>query len=479
MILKRSSVLGDLVDRLAICQIRVTTKAAKALTVLRPFDIHREMNRIWIKRSSRVARLFLAVALVACALLSLAKVSAAPCDQIKWQPDSWVQSRVNALVVAARNWYEREKGQRLYERTIDGIASEVEKCRLAQDANFRARYPEFFGYVATLALARDPDHELGFNVPDRVYFAETRQYVEIPDFLLTPAFLRAVSSFETLPQAKAILRQLNLGRAPDDQLLFFSYVSRHLGTPDNPDSYRRLLIVVPGNAAQHIPEKWVQFGVPDPRARGTVRNVSVVSALAGDKPGEQGTTNVYFKDYFRTYRRNGSITIKGRWELGEGDDNCAQCHKSGVLPIFPEAGSVSREELPMVATVNARFLTYPKPRFDRYLDATKLGPGLGSIRSNEVPLFSEISLKTNLGTDGKTCAACHHAEGLGALNWPMDRVLISSYVKGGQMPRGYKLTLAERSRLYQKLIQDYFAADEANPGILKSWLLGRRRETGN
>jgi hypothetical protein len=44
------------------------------------------------------------------------------------------------------------------------------------------------------------------------------------------------------------------------------------------------------------------------------------------------------------------------------------------------------------------------------------------------------------------------------------------------MPRGYKLTPPERSRLYQKLIQDYFAIDEGNPGILKGWLLGKRRE---
>ena len=69
----------------------------------------------------------------------------------------------------------------------------------------------------------------------------------------------------------------------------------------------------------------------------------------------------------------------------------------------------------------------------------------------------------------------HHPDRLGPLNWPMDRVLISSYVKGGQMPFGYQLQAAERNRLYQKLIQEYFAVDEAKPGILKAWLLGRRR----
>jgi hypothetical protein len=407
-------------------------------------------------------------------MLPMAGAAAMRCDQIKAQPDIWAQQSVNALIVAVRAWYERDGAQLKYERTIDRIAGEVDKCRLAENVDLRGRYPEFLGYVAMLALARQPDHELGFNVPDRVYFAETRQYVEIPDFLLTPAFLRAVSRYETLPQAKAMLRQINESRTPDAQLLFFSYASRHLGTPDNPDSYRRLLIVVPGNAAAQIPEKWVQFGVAEPRARpSSVRNVSVVAALAG----AEGTTNVYFKDYFRSYLRNGSITVKGRWELGYGDDNCAQCHKSGVLPIFPEAGSVSRDEQAMVATVNARFLSYRRPRFDRYLDASKLGPGLGSIRNSEQPVFSEPGRSSHFGADGKTCAACHHSEGLGALNWPMDRVLISSYVKGGQMPRGYKLTPPERNRLYQKLIQDYFAIDDANAGILKSWLLGNRRTT--
>jgi len=137
---------------------------------------------------------------------------------------------------------------------------------------------------------------------------------------------------------------MNTGRAADNQLLFFSYKSRHLGTPDNRNSFRRLLIVVPGNAAQHVPEKWVQFGIADPRAREPVRNVSVVGVLPG--PGQ--TTNVYFKDYYRTYRRNGSITIQGRWELGEGEDHCVECHKSGVLPIFPVNGSVSRDEKPVM-----------------------------------------------------------------------------------------------------------------------------------
>jgi hypothetical protein len=188
-------------------------------------------------------------------------------------------------------------------------------------------------------------------------------------------------------------------------------------------------------------------------------------------PGPDGT-NAYFKDYFRTFRRNGSITIKGRWELGEGDDNCALCHKSGILPIFPVDGTVSRDELERVRVVNERFLKYGRPRFDKYLDAGKLGPGLGATSKSEV---ASSALDQKMGIDGVKCGACHQPNGLGALNWPMDRTLISSYVKGGQMPLGFELTALERNRLYNKIIQEYFAIDEKNPGTLKAWLLGRSR----
>ncbi|MDX6614179.1 MAG: hypothetical protein QOD75_3365, partial [Blastocatellia bacterium] len=71
-----------------------------------------------------------------------------------------------------------------------------------------------------------------------------------------------------------------------------------------------------------------------------------------------------------------------------------------------------------------------------------------------------------------TCVACHNSERLGALNWPMDRVLISSFIKGGKMPLGYELSLAQRRELLAKLTQEYFAIDPGRPGILKSWLLG-------
>ena len=411
-------------------------------------------------------------AIVFCLLLFGNVADATPCALVKSKPDAWVASKVDALVLASCAAYNRDEALENYKRVVGAVADAIRQCKLSEDEGFASRYREFIEYVEALSLDQQPDHELGFTVPDKQYFDETRQYVQIPEFLTTPDFLRSVSRSETLERAKAFLRQLNSKREPSEQLLFLSYKSRHLGTPDNDDSFVRFLIVVPGDASRGVPEKWVQFGVTDPGVRVRTRNVSVVSSLAGP----DGTSNVYFKDFYRTYRRDGSISsIGGRWELGYGDDNCVQCHKSGVLPVFPVAGSVSADEQPTLRAVNERFLTYGSPRFDKYLDATRFGPGLGfASRSDRERRFG-AGFGESVVARAMTCATCHRREGLGSFNWPMDQTILNSFVEGGQMPYGSNLKAAERRELYKKLIQEYFATDAARPGILKSWLLGELR----
>jgi hypothetical protein len=405
----------------------------------------------------------LRVAISAILLCIASDVAALPCPRTGAQQERWVTQTVNVLVRSAQAAFEDDRADSRYERVVGRIDRELTRCKLADDRDFAGGYPEFLEYVKLLSLALKEENQLGFNVTDKVYFAETSNHTSIPEFLLSPRFLKSVSGSETLPQAKALLREINAARAPEDRLLFFSYDSRHLGTPDNPDSYRRLLIVVAGNAALRLPEKWVQFGIADRRKPASVRNVSVVAVM----PGANGTSQVYFKDFYRTYRRDGSITLSGRWELGEGDDNCVSCHKSGVLPIFPVKGSVSRDELPLVEAVNERFLSYDPARFDRYLDTTKFGPSLGSARSGE---SAADKFKP------PACTSCHHSNDMGPLNWPMDSTIIRSFIEGGKMPLGATMGRGERSRLYRSLVTDYFAIDAARPGILKAWLLRNSRQ---
>jgi hypothetical protein len=141
--------------------------------------------------------------------------------------------------------------------------------------------------------------------------------------------------------------------------------------------------------------------------------------------------------------------------------------KSGVLPIFPEEGSVSPDEKSIVEAVNQRFRAYGSPRFGHYYDETKLGPGLSSATQGvRRKRFGEEFDGTALEGAMK-CNVCHQREGLGALNWPMNSVIVSSYIKGGKMPFGWKLDQSDREELNNKLVEEYFSIDDANPGISK------------
>lgn len=386
-------------------------------------------------------------------LLSVSHAYAGRCASTRSQQASWVNTSVDNLVRAARDAYEDDAAEKGYNRVLANLSKTIKKCGWTNDVDFMTRYGKIVEYVRVLSLDRHKDHQLGFEVSDREYFERTSSFVSIPEFLTTQEFLLLVRRAETLTDAKALLRRLNQTRSPVEQLLFLSYESRHLGTPDNDLSYLRLLIVVPGDWSRNIPEKWVQFGIADRGSAKPVRNVSVVSVV----PDNTEKVNVYFKDYFRTYRGNRAVSLKGRWELGYGDDNCVKCHKSGVLPIFPVEGSVSDEEKATLEMVNQRFRAYAPANFGGFLDTTKLGPGLGA------PLKH--------ATSGATCAACHQPGGLGSLSWPMDSTLISSFVESGRMPMGSNLTIGESSKLYRKVIDEYFSVDEEHPGVLKSWLL--------
>ena len=111
------------------------------------------------------------------------------------------------------------------------------------------------------------------------------------------------------------------------------------------------------------------------------------------------------------------------------------------------------------------------PRFDKYLDERKFGPGLADAKlPDRTQRFGE-GFNHTVTADAMSCARCHNDQDLGALNWPMSRIVVKSFVKGGRMPPGNNLSERDRDKLYKKLIDEYFATDAANPGIFKSWLL--------
>ncbi len=315
-------------------------------------------------------------------------------------------------------------------------------------------------------------HHLGMKVSDAEYFAANKALTAVPEVFRSKEFLTLVSDVRRLDEAKEYLRTVNRGMPADRQMIFLSFRSRHLGTPDAPSAMGRLLVIVPGN-----PERWVQFGWGE--LGQMVRNISVVAVRrSGD--GSAARTNVYFQDHYRTFQDDGSITIQSRHELGLQPDPCVNCHKGGVLPIFPESGSVSASELPILEATNQRVQATMPSAFGGYWNT--VGPGLGAtdelrqmahsegffrrcVPAALAPRISEVAPKLRAAM---RCATCHREHQAGSLNYPFDEKLTRSFVLGGRMPPGADLDPIERQALYDCLITDFFASETA--GVLKAWL---------
>ena len=402
---------------------------------------------------------------------------AADCPTSSQEWATWRRQMARDLVRAMRGIFD------LNTRSVESAAPVVREWKNCEPEATRAAAsvqscPDNLStYMHALWLRTEKGYRGGYRVSDASYYEKADAMTAIPAELQAPELLRQVTQFGRLARAKSYLQRLNQSRPDDQKMVFFSYRSQHLGTPDNIEAFGRLLVVVPGN-----PEKWIQYGVPE-FPRQSVRNVSIVAV---DRQPD-GAQDVYFRDRAVIRDDNERLVLQGRFELGVGVDACVDCHKAGVNPIFPTPGSVSADELALIDQVNRRFLTYVPPSFHGDYDPSWFGPGLGTFRPNASPDVLRQRVREALGTHGEAasadqvesvaqhvnCAECHQPSFLEPLNAPLNPKMLRSYVLGGQMPPGANLTPPEKQALVDVLLDDYFSSGPPEDGILMDWLLER------
>src|SRR6266850_4332803 len=121
-------------------------------------------QQVWV---SRLLQLSMSATMsVACLILLGNAAYASPCVRLRGGTDAWVTARVDALVRAARNAYVSDEALPKFQRVLDGIADTIRQCKLSEDNNFTSRYRTLVEYLEAASLDRQPDHELGFVVPD-------------------------------------------------------------------------------------------------------------------------------------------------------------------------------------------------------------------------------------------------------------------------------------------------------------------------
>jgi hypothetical protein len=412
--------------------------------------------------------------LLTCVFMSPGLSSSAACPT---SPREWGLWRTQVSTDLTRAMRETYRSGNLA-KNVRPVVDEWHKCDVEMNRTTVAVQTclrNLSTYVTALSLRTTKQYLSGYRIPDASYHQKADRMTEIPADLQAPALLDNVTKFGGLSRAKRYLDGLNQSRSEDQKLIFFSYTSQHLGTPDNDKAFGRLLVIVPGN-----PEKWVQYGVPA-FPRQPVKNVSVVAV----EKRADGTQNVYFKDRALVRNSTGRLVPTGRFELGVGADACMDCHKGGVNPIFPAPGSVSADELPLIDKVNQRFRRYLPPSFDGDYDPGWFGPGVGTSRPHTSLDVLRQRVRQALRKYGEpasiahvdavvenvNCARCHQPRFLEPLNAPLNAKLLRSYVLGGKMPPRADLTFPERQALVDVIVDDYFSSGLPENGVLMDWLL--------
>ena len=209
-------------------------------------------------------------------------------------------------------------------------------------------------------LSNNPQHQFGHQDTDATYLERAADALTLPCLLRSPDFLNAISKPETYRHALEMIREHNEGKAGHDcpaestQWTTLLFRSRFISTPDDANTFGRLLVVAPGGDY----DRWIQFGIwtPEDLASGKplpiIRNVSIVAVARN--AGQAGSAQFdAIADFFRCEDAAcgqdaklhatppcpgaaSGIALCSRLAVTKETDNCERCHKMMPNSIHPE-----------------------------------------------------------------------------------------------------------------------------------------------
>lgn len=452
-------------------------------------------------RAGRPRRAFLPVLLATTVLIGGAAIPIRRDDASTWSSEDW--RRWRDLQISAILHSEPDvKGERRLSRAavaeqarVTAEFLEPHQEKLAKDPAMR----NFVSFVRALALTATPGHSLGMSVSDRRYWRNSASHLEFPSLLVSQEFLAKLAHPSHYKEAVVDLEEQNKALPKDRQWIVVPFVAGFVSSVDK-TTYGRLLIYVPNEPGpdRSVYDKWIMFAIatPDMAKPPEIKSVSMVSVHR--RPGQPART--YFMDFFRSRTpKTDEIKIVPTALLpANPSKNCYDCHKSGVLPIHPEAQLEFLEDGKMAAKspvlsvfrqLNSHIRSYgTQDRGDQ--DLLAYGPTLAP-KGSEHSL--ELIRQATEGLDLKeeslvrikaamNCGSCH--EDFAPINYPQavqtkgdltafkrKEGMLRTYVENGWMPLNNDLTPAERKGLWRSLIKGYFDAENQS-GTLIDWLKG-------
>ena len=344
------------------------------------------------------------------------------------------------------------------------------------------------------------DHRLGLDVSDRRYYEESRDHLAFPELLRSEAFLQAMADPRRNREAWEMIERHNSSLPERQKWLMLPYRARFVFSVDR-TTYGRMLVLIPNEVrGSSVVDTWLNYAIalPDQDPPPQAMSVSMIVIERGTDPGSEA--RAYFMDFLRVRDPlTGRIRLEPTVNLAPSpSQNCYDCHKSSIIPIFPEAeyrflptGRLETVAESRAADFNRRIRGYGKAPMG-HQDRGAYGPCIGEpgltrtddfIRSAAGdPDLADASIAKIRSAMG--CASCHDA--FAPLNFvepvetdretrsmKLKKGLAQTFVEEGRMPPGNDLNSRERRALWKALSKEYLDLPTGR-GTFVDWLRGGR-----
>ncbi len=453
----------------------------------------------------------------ALAIFGAAWLCASPDDPSDWKPDRWAAWRDRQIARIFTPTFSTAGGRVLARRQVieESAKAEAFLAPFAADPGFLeprangqvldrfARFVKAQGIMDRRATNGEYTNSLGLTITDREYIESTASVLEFPDLLKSQSFQWLLSDPKTYKMALEMIEAQNEVLPENQKWLAYFFRTQFILSVDQ-RTYGRLLVIVPGHQTSEgmILDRWIQFAVatPDQSPKTPICSVSEIVVLRNTS--RPGVSKAYMADFMRERDcvSNEVRLTPNAFLSPSPSSNCYDCHKSAVLPIYPEQvyqfsakGDLTEKsgaQSELTATVHSFISRYGKTDFGP-IDVAAYGPCIGPSHRNRSDSFIVEATKAEpidrssypAIRENMDCAKCH--DGFAKINYQVavrsDRDakafknqigLVRAFIEKGFMPPNNTLTAAERRALWRCLSKEYFDPDSGT-GILIDWLKGK------
>ncbi len=450
--------------------------------------------------------------------------SACPADKAEWI--EWRNTTINEMLTPTNSCpdFGTPKGghpnfctrtphreeQYLCRKNVSNAGAEalevIDRCDPSEEIR-KELLANLVNFSTSLGQQFKPEHTRGFSIPDKAYIEYAGDAIAFPELLQSQPFLKAVSDPAHYKDALDMIEARNAAvkdKPGEQQWTTLLYEAPFLPSPDC-KTYGQFAVYIPGEIS-----KYIQFGILTPEQIGAdqdkLNGVSIVSVKATGKP-PPNISEVFIVDYWREYHDDQVILEPKIIATGEST-NCYACHKTSVMPFYPDRGFTFEADGSLIEAPQARtdelrdFLNNQQayagpPYFGGLLEPAHFGPAIGPAdRYRSQEFMASCTAEWPDVDDEKIaqmmdCASCHNENLIGAMNFPQavpsDRdvhgtdglgekpwqtlTFVETFIQLDYMPPGLpeKLSADEKSALSNCLLKEYYD-HQKQTGLFYDWL---------